>query len=288
MLARCKETTTSTGNGDLTLAGAVTGYETLNSRFSNDSTDAGIPFQYFIQGSTGAEWESGFGYLSDATTLKRNVCLRSSAGVASKVSFAAGTKYVSCAMNGHGMVPTLPTVYASATSRLIASGVQPIARDSGAITASLVYYFPFRYDCADTVDAVWCMTSAVVAGDLIAGVYTLQPSSGLPFHRITSSLPVTVSGSGAHVAAFNAITLPPGWYYLALNVDSTVAGSTFRIADSSQGASSPPVHSILGRGATNPIVGFTQSHTYNGATLPKKAESLTAVSVCPILGLRVA
>jgi hypothetical protein len=89
---RVLETSTTTGTGDFTLVGAITGYRTFNAAIgTNVLTD------YTIVGVDGSgvptgEWEVGEGYLSAATTLVRFVLLSSSTG--SVVSFSAGTKRV--------------------------------------------------------------------------------------------------------------------------------------------------------------------------------------------------
>jgi hypothetical protein len=89
---RVLETTTSTGTGDITTAGAVTGFQTFNTAIgTNVMTDYCI---VAVDGSgvpTG-EWEVGEGYLSGSTTLVRAVPLSGSAST--PVSFSAGTKRV--------------------------------------------------------------------------------------------------------------------------------------------------------------------------------------------------
>ena len=61
---RVKETTTTTGTGDLTLAGAVTDYITFN---TSEGTNKRFP--YTIIDTTNNVWETGFAYLSGTTTL---------------------------------------------------------------------------------------------------------------------------------------------------------------------------------------------------------------------------
>lgn len=84
---RVKETTTTTGTGNVTLAGAVTGFKTFASRMANNDTCF-----YCIAG--GSEWEVGLGTLVSATpALARTTVLRSSNADAA-VNFSAGTKDV--------------------------------------------------------------------------------------------------------------------------------------------------------------------------------------------------
>jgi len=93
MYDRVKETSTSTGTGDFTLAGAAAQFKSFSSRFTSGTEDAADPIYYCIQGQTGTEWEVGRGYLSGATTLVRLTIFASSNSDAA-VSFSAGTKDV--------------------------------------------------------------------------------------------------------------------------------------------------------------------------------------------------
>ncbi|MBP1179961.1 hypothetical protein [Methylobacterium sp. PvR107] len=83
---RVKETTTTEGTGDITLAGAVNGFLAFSSRLSTGD----ITFYAIVLGT---QWEVGIGTLTAATTLKRTTVLSSSNGDA-LVPFAAGTKEV--------------------------------------------------------------------------------------------------------------------------------------------------------------------------------------------------
>jgi hypothetical protein len=85
---RVKETTTTTGTGTVTLAGAVSGFQSFGSIGNANTT------YYAIIGDT--EWEIGIGtYTSSGTTLSRDTVLASS-NSGSLVSFSAGTKTVFC------------------------------------------------------------------------------------------------------------------------------------------------------------------------------------------------
>lgn len=85
---RVKETTTTTGTGNITLAGAVAQYQAFSPRFATNQL-----FFYAIVGQSGTEWETGQGYLSGASTLVRETVHQSSNSDA-LVSFSAGTKDV--------------------------------------------------------------------------------------------------------------------------------------------------------------------------------------------------
>ena len=85
---RVKETTTTTGTGTITLAGAVTGYQSFSVIGNTNST------YYTIQDATSGDWEVGIGtYTSSGTTLSRDVVLESS-NSGNLVNFGAGAKDV--------------------------------------------------------------------------------------------------------------------------------------------------------------------------------------------------
>lgn len=87
---RVKETTTTTGIGNVALLGAVTQFQAFSNRAD---FLAGGYIYYAIVGQTGTEWEVGKGYLLNATTLVRFKVFESSNADA-LVSFSAGTKDV--------------------------------------------------------------------------------------------------------------------------------------------------------------------------------------------------
>jgi hypothetical protein len=83
---RVQETSTTTGTGTFTLAGAVSGFQSFSAIGDGNTT------YYAIVGGT--EWEVGLGtYTSSGTTLSRDTILESSNG-GTAVNFSAGTKNV--------------------------------------------------------------------------------------------------------------------------------------------------------------------------------------------------
>lgn len=85
---RVQETTTTTGTGTVTLAGAVTGFQSFAAIGNGNTTF------YTIADQTGSNWEVGIGtYTSSGTTLSRDTILASS-NSGSAVNFGAGTKNV--------------------------------------------------------------------------------------------------------------------------------------------------------------------------------------------------
>lgn len=83
---RVQETSTTTGTGTFTLAGAVTGFQSFSVIGNANTTYYAIVM--------GSEWEVGLGtYTSSGTTLSRDTVLESS-NSGNKVNFSAGTKNV--------------------------------------------------------------------------------------------------------------------------------------------------------------------------------------------------
>lgn len=85
---RVKETTTTTGTGNLTLDGAVTSFQSINAAFGTQKF-----FKYAIAHQSASEWETGRGYLTGSTTMVRE-SVQSSSNSNTFVSFSAGTKDV--------------------------------------------------------------------------------------------------------------------------------------------------------------------------------------------------
>lgn len=85
---RVQETTTSIGTGTITLAGAVTGFQSFAAIGNGNET------YYVIAAQSGGQWEVGVGtYTSSGTTLSRDTVL-SSSNSGSLVDFSAGVKNV--------------------------------------------------------------------------------------------------------------------------------------------------------------------------------------------------
>ena len=86
---RVRETTTTTGTGTITLAGAVTNFETFTANLSNSDTT-----YYSIVDNTNGAFEVGLGtFTASGTTLARTTIIASS-NSNSAVNFGSGTKDV--------------------------------------------------------------------------------------------------------------------------------------------------------------------------------------------------
>ena len=104
---RVRETSTTTGTGTFTLAGAVSGFQTFSSAIGNTNTT-----YYTIIGGT--EWETGLGTVAAGTLARTTVLESSNAG--SAVNFSAGTKDV------FGTYPASKALYKDASDNAIGLG----------------------------------------------------------------------------------------------------------------------------------------------------------------------
>jgi hypothetical protein len=87
---RVKESTTTSGTGDITLAGSFATFDSFNSYMTNGDTS-----YYAIEHTSSGvdEWEVGLGTWNTGNTLSRTTVLAGSAGT-SAVDFSAGTKNI--------------------------------------------------------------------------------------------------------------------------------------------------------------------------------------------------
>lgn len=134
---RVKETSTTTGTGTLSLAGALTGFQTFVAGIGNSNTT-----YYAIVHESANEFEVGIGTVTDASpdTLSRTTILESS-NSDSAVNFSAGTKTVFCTLPAEKalLVPGSGdlTIDAPADIILDADGADVLLKDAGTQYAAL-------------------------------------------------------------------------------------------------------------------------------------------------------
>jgi len=127
---RVKETSTTAGTGTLTLAGAVTGFQSFAAVGNGNTT------YYAIADSITGDWEVGIGtYTSSGTTLSRTTVL-SSSNSGSLVNFAANPKDVFVTY------PSEKSVYEDASNVVNATSFGAITATSAALTTGTVSTTP--------------------------------------------------------------------------------------------------------------------------------------------------
>ena len=193
---RVKETSTTTGTGTFSLAGAVTGFETFSSAIGNTNTT-----YYAIVNTVNAEFEVGLGTVG-AGTLARTTVI-SSSNSDSAVDFAAGTKNVFC---------TLP---ASKSVILDASG--NISANNGSLLTNL----------NATNLASGSVASARLADDSVTLAKMAPGTDGNIISYDTSGNPVAVAtgSSGQVLTSAGAGAVPSFQTPTVGDITSVVAGT---------------------------------------------------------------
>ncbi len=180
---RVKETSTTTGTGTLSLAGAVTGFETFVAGIGNSNTT------YYSIVNENGEFEVGLGTVTDATpdTLARTTVI-SSSNSDSAVNFSAGTKDVFCTL------PASKAVIKDASGNIVANNGSALTNLNASNLASGTV--PNARLDAQLQDVAGLSTTSgkIIQGDgsnFGLSAYTLPTSDG------SSSQVLTTDGSGA-------------------------------------------------------------------------------------------
>ena len=173
---RVKETTTTTGTGTVTLAGAVTGFQTFTAVLSDGDTT-----YYCIVHRDTAEFEAGLGtFTASGTTLARTTILESS-NSGNAVNFTSGTKDVFITY------PAEKSVYLDASDVLSVGNISTTGYLRGPST--------FTIDPATHGDNTGTL---VIAGNLqVDGTTTTVNSTNMT----VDDLNITVASGAANAAA---------------------------------------------------------------------------------------
>ena len=192
---RVKETTTTTGTGTLTLAGAVSGFQTFTSVLSNGDTT----YYTIFESSTNA-FEVGLGtFTSSGTTLARTTILESS-NSGSAVDLAAGSKDVFITY------PAEKSAYLDASGNLVIGGTAVTATVSElnimdgvtATTAELNYVDGVTSAIQTQID-----TKAAIAGPTFTGTLTAPTINASTALQIGG---VAVSSTAAELNILDGVT----------------------------------------------------------------------------------
>ena len=191
---RVKETTTTTGTGDITLAGAVDGFQSFSSALSDADTT-----YYAISHRSANEWEVGLGTYSSGVLTRTTILESSNSDTA--VSFTAGTKDIFITL------PAEKAVTLDSNDVLSIGNISTSGYLRGPAT--------FTIDPAAHGDDTG---TVIIAGDLqVDGTTTTINSSNLA----VDDLNITVASGAANAAAANGAGITVDGASATFTYDST-------------------------------------------------------------------
>lgn len=218
---RVQETTTSTGTGTITLAGAVQGFQSFSVIGNGNTT------YYAITGPT--EWELGIGtYTSSGTTLSRDTVL-SSSNNGNLVDFAAGSKTVFVTY------PTSRVVIADGTSIAAAnSSILPVASGgTGSATAAFSGANITSLNASAISTGTLSNDRTTASSSNGANTIVLRDASGdFSADIITAN---GFSGSGASLTSLNGSSISTGTVANARTTATDVNGASTIVSRDASG-----------------------------------------------------
>ena len=278
---RVQETSTTTGTGTLTLAGAVTGFQSFSVIGNANTTYYAIVMD--------SSFEIGIGtYTSSGTLLSRDTILESSNG-GTAVNFSAGTKSVFCTY------PAEKGLYLDASGNAIALGTPASATLTNATGLPIsTGVSGLGTNVATALGVAVGSSGAVITNGGALGTPTSGTATnltGLPLSTgVTGTLPIANGGTGTTSTTFvNAATNITGTLPIAnggtgttsttfTNLTTNVTG-TLPVANGGTGvtASTGTVAVVLSTSPTlvTPVLGVATATSVNKVALTAPATSAT-------------
>lgn len=281
---RVQETANSPGTGDISLLGAVTGFQSFSSAIGNGNT-----CYYAIADQGGANFEVGLGtYVSSGNVLQRTVVLSSSAGGTTKANFASGVQNVfvtypaekSVNLDDSGNVSALGTVSSGiwqGTTIAIASGGTG-ATSAGAAITNLgattlggnlftvtnpsAITFP-RFNANNTVSSLNAadFRAAIGAGTGSGTVTSITAGTGLSGGTITGSGTIAIDSTVATLTGTQTLTNKT--ISADNNTLSGIAASSFVLSNGSGNIDGAAAQKAIPDGV---VVGTTDTQTLTNKT----------------------
>jgi hypothetical protein len=283
---RVKETSTTTGNGVFTLAGAASGFQSFAVIGDTNTTF------YCIAGQGTNEWEVGIGtYESAGTTLTRTTVLsNSSATEPSALSFAAGTKDVFVTYPSEKSVNLDASGNATALGTPVAFTGTNITGTATAFTASNVTTNANLTGEATSVGNAATLTNSAVIGKVLTGYVSgagtvaatdtiLQAIQKLNGNTAASGFPATTA------MIFKQTAAPTGWTKVltndnsALRVVTGTAGTGGSVAFTTAFASQGVAGTNGASGATTLTTAQIAAHTHPLSGGPNAVTPASIVTV---------
>lgn len=224
-----RQTTTTTGTGDITVA-AVTDYPSLNDIFGLNR-----PFYYgVLDDATGKPIYSGIGHLSSSTTLVRDKTLASEisntySNADTAITLPSGTKRIVCfgdatAFNlaPHGI--NTP----SGGSKGMYTVASSLARGTTTLTADRLYIIPIFIAAGSRLTAIkFRITTAATAGKVAKLALHTMNVAGWGDKQLDVSGNLAADATGVVSWSLTTPLKLAGWHYIAFTCNGTPALSSF-------------------------------------------------------------
>lgn len=256
---RVLESSITAGTGTLTLAGALTGYRTFNSAFSN-----GNVVYYTIDDGLG-NWEVGYGTVGTGTLTRSTVLESSNANAL--VVFTSVSKRVFCT----APVPALlPDQTGNSTKILSTDGTNPswIANTVGTVTAvSVVSANGFAGTSSGGATPALTISTSITGVLKGNGTALSAATSGTDYSAGTSSLATGILKSTTTSGALS-IAVAADFPTLNQNTSGTAAGlsTTLAVGSGGTGATTLAANSVLLGNTTSALQTVAPSTTGNVLT----------------------
>jgi len=209
---RVKDTSTTTGTGNITVSGSAPfGYRTFSTVLSVSDT-----FYYCIQGQGTSEWEVGLGTYSSANVFARTTVL-SSSNSGSAVSFLSGTKNVFITLAAAKTLQIGPSSTPVAGSVPYGTGAT-LAYSAVGTAGQVLTSAGSGAPTWTSVGGTGTVTSVAVSG----GATGLTTSGG----PITTSGTITLAGTLAVANGGTGVTTSTGSGNVVLSASPTFSGTT--------------------------------------------------------------
>ena len=244
---RVQETTTTAGTGTFTLNGAVVGYVTFNSVFTNGN------IVWYVADDGAGNWEIGTGTLGTGT-LTRTVFQSSNANAL--VPFAAGTKRLFCSAPYTYLLPDQ-------------TGNNGLILTTNGTTPSWTSSIPSGITFTDVVASGGLYAKGSLAATFTDGIVvdyatgngriSVGPADSLTFYTggVANTAMASMTSTGINSTAIGATTASTG-AFTTLSASSTVSGTGF----STYLASPPPIGSTTAN--TGAFTTLSASSTVSG------------------------
>ena len=255
---RVKDTSTTTGTGNITVSGSAPfGYRTFSTVLSVADT-----FYYAIQGQSTAEWEIGVGTYASTNQFARTTVLASSASN-SAVSFSSGTKNVFITLAATRTLQLGP-------SDTLTAGSVPYGTGSAlAYTAAGTSGQFLKSNGAGAPTWVTASGTGTVTSVDVSGGTTGLTSSGGP---VTASGTITLAGTLAIANGGTNSTATPTAGTIPYGTGTALAysptGTSGQVLTSG-GAGAPTWTTVTGTGTVTSVnvSGGTTGLTYSGGPI---------------------